>query len=149
MTDRWRGAYGGQGRAPWLGGRFAAAVATGNACSAARPPALLPVCLPARRYECSTCRDAGATFNLCQDCWDQWQGLQNGGASSSSSSSRAAGASPRLQPHLAHAFQHVGPKLTRHGAGSGSDDTGWRRGAPVPARALQRLSERTGVRHWG
>ena len=95
------------------------------------------------RFACTTCEEegGGAATNLCQRCWDAFQG---GDAS--------------LHPR-SHAFQHIGPRLSRHndyygdnhGAGGSTDGANpWGRGPGGAGlgRALSRLQERYGIREW-
>jgi hypothetical protein len=71
------------------------------------------------RYECTTCTGPGAPeappFNLCPGCWDRFQGGE-------------------ALHERSHAFQHVGPRMTRHndyygnqggGEASGSGTNPW------------------------
>ena len=117
------------------------------------------------RYECSTCRDAGAPFNLCQGCWDVFQtqqaqqaqqqqqqlAQQQQGSSGGDGGSSSTSGSHYLHDRT-HAFQHIGPRMTRHndyyGSASSSSDPsnpwGNRPRGGGYGRALQRLSERYG-----
>ncbi|KAL4433926.1 hypothetical protein ABPG75_000367 [Micractinium tetrahymenae] len=132
------------------------------------------------RYLCTTCQDEGCTFNLCQDCWDRFQQHERtaAGCSGSASSDTAAGAAARAAGATGaagaagsssslgrplhdprHAFQHIGPRMTRHndyyhhgeGGGANPSNPGGNRAAAGASygRALQRLGERYGIRHWG
>ncbi|PRW57772.1 UBA UBX kDa [Chlorella sorokiniana] len=110
------------------------------------------------RYECSTCRETGTTFNLCQGCWDVFQTQQaqaqqgSGGGAQAQQGSRDGTGSSHFLHDRTHAFQHIGPRMSRHNdyygnASSSSDPSNpWGnrpRGAGY-GRALQRLSERYG-----
>ena len=97
------------------------------------------------RYECTTCTGPGAPevppFNLCPGCWDRFQGGE-------------------ALHERSHAFQHVGPRMTRHndyygnqggGEASGSGTNPWGRPSfgGSYARALQRMKQRYGIHDLG
>ena len=106
-------------------------------------------------------RKARRSVNLCQPCWDRFQEQQGGGAASSSSGGSSAAGGPPLHDR-AHAFQHIGPRMSRHNdyysnRDGGSDGSGADPGNPWGnrppgggslGRALQRLGERYGIREW-
>ncbi|KAL4855989.1 Importin beta-like SAD2 [Chlorella vulgaris] len=120
------------------------------------------------RYLCTTCEAAGTNFNLCESCWDrhqeqQQQQQQRRQQAQPASSSEAGGGSSREASaavhDVRHAFQHIGPRMTRHndyynnrGSEAGSDPANpWgrpRNGGASLQRALQRLGDRYGVRQW-
>jgi hypothetical protein len=108
------------------------------------------------RYLCTTCDEAGTKFNLCQACWDRFQ-EQAGGAGGSGGS--GAGGLPLHDTR--HAFQHVGPRMTRHNdyydtrggeeGGAADPSNPWGRsmnGGASLQRALRRLGDRYGVSQW-
>lgn len=119
------------------------------------------------RYLCTTCEGEGRTFNLCQDCWDRFQQQEQAASSSGAGGSGvqgpAGGSSSsslgRLLHEPWHAFQHIGPRMTRHNdyyqhgdGGSPDPSNPWGNRAAAGAsygRALQRLGERYGITHWG
>lgn len=93
------------------------------------------------RYECTTCSASEIRFNLCQACWDRF----HDGYSMHDAS---------------HAFQHIGPRMTRHndyyGTHSGGESSingsnpwGSRGRNAGYARGLARLAERYGIQDWG
>jgi hypothetical protein len=133
---------------------------------APKPDAGRPPALPCR-YLCTTCEAAGTNFNLCERCWDrhqeQQQQQQRRQQAQPASSSVAGGGSSREASaavhNVRHAFQHIGPRMTRHndyynnrGSEAGSDPANpWgrpRNGGASLQRALQRLGDRYGVRQW-
>ena len=107
----------------------------------------------------TACRMPCCSAHPLQGCWDVFQVQQQqqqqqqqqhaavAAAGHSASGGGATGSQPLHAP--SHAFQHIGPRMSRHNdyyghGGSGDGPWGNRPAAPGYGRALQRLSERYG-----